>query len=103
MLITIKTQHFKKAKSYASPTSCPLAEALKDKFPHAYNIVVGPDSFKLNNEEYNFDLVDWGYKTIHNNKVTNVDELIDKAKFGLSTPQFVVRTYFKRKLYETYH
>ena len=47
--IVITTEHFKTATSYIDPTTCPLAEAVKDRFPGC-NVQVWLGHVKVSND-----------------------------------------------------
>jgi hypothetical protein len=82
--IVITTEHFKRATSYIDPSTCPLAEAVKERFP-GYDVTISWGSVRLSNDgkqswiwyRYNGEL--WNGGTLLNDVSieTNIKRLTD--------------------------
>jgi hypothetical protein len=82
--IVITTEHFKRATSYIDPSSCPLAIAVKDRFP-GYDVSISWGSIRLSNDgkrswinyRYNGDLF-YGGTLLNGVSIdTNIKRLTD--------------------------
>jgi len=86
MKIKIRNKHFKKATSYSSTTSCPLAIALKNKKKlKDSNISVGSTTVDINSKTF---LISKNWRDISN---IIVDKKIHKAKNGKKVKTVLVK------------
>ena len=92
LTVTVRTKHYAAAPKYMDIDSCPLAQALKEKFPDK-GIVVGGVEVSVSNKDYAIPQSwlptdkDWGkWQDL-------INERIAKAKAGIKqTPVKVALT-----------
>ena len=86
MKIKIRNKHFKKATSYSSTTSCPLAIALKNKKKlKDINISVGSTTVDINSKTYS---ISKNWRDVND---IAVDNKIHKAKNGKKVKTVLVK------------
>ena len=86
--IKVTTKHFRESVGYASIVACPLALALKEKYPDT-NIVVGGTSVDIGKDTYRLSK-NW------DDGFENVVKAISRAKEGKRVSTFLVTLTYKK-------
>ncbi len=96
--IKVTTKHFREATQYVDVSNCPLARAIKDKFPNSkISICIGVATIDYVDYELSFD---WcSAQKIYGGKLKNlsINDMIDMAKNDESIV-FPTKTLVLRKI-----
>lgn len=89
IVVTVSTRHFKAANNYMSNATCPLAMALREKFPGTF-VNVGGLTVGVDGANYRIgNWVEQGFQT-EDEAANHINDLIKSAKAGNETPDFNV-------------
>ncbi len=91
--VNVTTRHFKKAVHYSLTGKCPLAYALKLKFPKTEICVGGMtvDIYHNPAKATNYRIYNWLEATYTKNIVEVCEQHINDAQMGLKVPTYYVQ------------